>query len=115
RDNLRLLHFGMLFDAVWVSPHDRTADVAALVRRLEVSGVTVVRAREIAEDGLDGVLNRAFDITSLRERYDRFIAAYREQGERVTGPGISPAEALRVRTAVMTDWRAFPNLDPDLP
>ncbi|MFB4315162.1 PaaX family transcriptional regulator C-terminal domain-containing protein [Actinomadura sp. 21ATH] len=87
----------------------------ALVRRLEVSGVTAFHAREITEDGLDDVLNRAFDITSLRDRYDHFITTYREDAERVTRPGISPAEALRLRTAVMTNWRAFPNLDPDLP
>ncbi|GAA1896595.1 PaaX family transcriptional regulator [Actinomadura bangladeshensis] len=115
RDGLRLLHFGMLFDAVWVSPHDRTADVVALTRRLEVSGVTVLRAREIAEEGLDGVLDRAFDITALRERYERFVTTYREEGERVARSGVAPAEALRLRTAVMTDWRVFPNLDPDLP
>ncbi|MEU5884104.1 PaaX family transcriptional regulator C-terminal domain-containing protein [Spirillospora sp. NPDC047279] len=115
RDGLRLLHFGMLFDAVWVSPHDRTSDVVALVRRLDVPGVTVFRAREMTEQGLDGVLDRAFDITTLRERYDHFIATYREEGTKAARPGISPAEALRLRTAVMTDWRAFPNLDPDLP
>ncbi|GLZ11580.1 hypothetical protein Acsp04_18150 [Actinomadura sp. NBRC 104425] len=115
RDGLRLMHFGMLFDAVWVSPHDRTADVAALVRRLGVRGVTVFRADEVADEGFDRVLERAFDVSALRDRYLRFIRRYRKEAGRVTRPGTSPADALRLRTAVMTDWRAFPTLDPDLP
>lgn len=115
RDGLRLLHFGMLFDAVWVSPHDRTAEVIALVRRIGIHGVTVFRAKEVADDALDRVLDRAFDVTALRKRYLRFIRTYREAAERVTRLDLSPGEALRLRTAVMTDWRVFPALDPDLP
>ena len=84
-------------------------------------------AREAGFTKLGSKMSRFFVRSALEARllseaawkqypqHAELIAAYREQGERVTGPGISPAEALRVRTAVMTDWRAFPNLDPDLP
>jgi phenylacetic acid degradation operon negative regulatory protein len=127
RDGLRLLHFGMIFDAVWVSPHDRTDDVVELTRRLGVRGAVVFRARKVADDDLDPVPARAFDVTALRERYLRFIDTHRPVAERLamSGPDIgpmsgplsgpSPAEALRLRTAIMTDWRVFPTLDPDLP
>ncbi|MFC7381278.1 PaaX family transcriptional regulator [Sphaerisporangium rhizosphaerae] len=115
RDGLRLLHFGMVFDAVWVSPHDRTDDVVELVRRLGVRGTVVFRARTVADDDLDPVPHRAFDIAGLRERYLRFIDAHRPVAERLAAGGPSPAEALLLRTAIMTDWRVFPTLDPDLP
>ncbi|MEO3799565.1 PaaX family transcriptional regulator C-terminal domain-containing protein [Nonomuraea sp. B1E8] len=115
RDGLRLLHFGMVFDAVWVSPHDRTDDVVALARRLGVRGVVVFRARKVADDDLDPVPARAFDVTALRERYVRFIDTHRPVAERLARSGPCPTEALRLRTAIMTDWRVFPTLDPDLP
>ncbi|NUS05348.1 MAG: PaaX family transcriptional regulator [Nonomuraea sp.] len=115
RDGLRLLHFGMVFDAVWVSPHDRTDDVVQLVRRLGVRGAAVFRAREVAGDDLDPVLDRAFDLAALRQRYARFIDGHRPVAERLARSSPSPAEALRLRTAIMTDWRVFPTLDPDLP
>ncbi|MFC4536411.1 PaaX family transcriptional regulator C-terminal domain-containing protein [Sphaerisporangium dianthi] len=115
RDGLRLLHFGMIFDAVWVSPHDKTGDVVELVRRLGVRGAVVFRARKVADDDLDPVLDHAFDIAALRERYLRFIDAHRPVAERLAASGPCPAEALRLRTAIMTDWRVFPTLDPDLP
>ncbi|GAB3892993.1 PaaX family transcriptional regulator C-terminal domain-containing protein [Microbispora bryophytorum] len=115
RDGLRLLHFGMLFDAVWVSPHDRTDDVVALARRLGVGGAVVFRAHKVAGDDLGPVLDRAFDIAALRGRYLRFIGAHRPVAERLAVSSPCPAEALRLRTAIMTDWRAFPTLDPDLP
>lgn len=115
RDGLRLLHFGMLFDAVWVCPQDRTGEVVELVGRLGLSGATVFRAREIAADGLAHVLDRAFDIAAVQERYRDFIDTYRQAAARVDRPGISPSWALRLRTALMTDWRVFPTFDPDLP
>ncbi|GGL04414.1 hypothetical protein Sme01_66090 [Sphaerisporangium melleum] len=116
RDGLRLLHFGMIFDAVWVSPHDKTGDVVELARRLGVREAVVFRARDVAAAGLGPVLDRAFDIATLRERYLRFIDAHRPVAERLeTDSAPSPAEALRLRTAIMTDWRVFPTLDPDLP
>ncbi|TDE56312.1 PaaX family transcriptional regulator [Nonomuraea mesophila] len=115
RDGLRLLHFGMMFDAVWVSPHDRTADAADLGRRLGVREVVVFRGREVAGGDMDAVPARAFDVTALRERYLRFIDTHGPVAERLAVSGPSPAEALRLRTAIMTDWRVFPTIDPDLP
>ncbi|MEV4476176.1 PaaX family transcriptional regulator C-terminal domain-containing protein [Nonomuraea sp. NPDC049504] len=115
RDGLRLLHFGMVFDAVWVSPHDRAEDAVALLGRLGVRGAAVFRAREVAGGELEPVLERAFDVGALRERYARFIEAHRPVAERLAGSSPAPAEALRLRTAIMTDWRVFPALDPDLP
>ncbi|MEV5323115.1 PaaX family transcriptional regulator C-terminal domain-containing protein [Nonomuraea sp. NPDC052634] len=115
RDGLRLLHFGMVFDAVWVSPHDRADDALALLSRLGVRGAAVFRAREIAGGDLEPVLERAFDVNALRERYARFIETHRPIAERIAASSPPPAEALRLRTAIMTDWRTFPALDPDLP
>ncbi|NJP97910.1 PaaX family transcriptional regulator [Nonomuraea sp. FMUSA5-5] len=115
RDGLRLLHFGMIFDAVWVSPHDRTDDVVELARRVGVRGVAVFRARKVADDDLEPVLDRAFDLDTLRERYERFIDSHRPVAERLAAAAPSPGEALRLRTAIMTDWRVFPTLDPGLP
>ncbi len=53
---LRFLGFGSVQDSVWVSPHDHSAEVGALLEELGVSGSAVVFVARVGSlDGLGGV------------------------------------------------------------
>ncbi|GAB3577516.1 PaaX family transcriptional regulator C-terminal domain-containing protein [Amycolatopsis endophytica] len=115
RSRLRWLGFGPLYDGVWVSPWDRTGDALRVLRTLGVGTATVARA-EVAEDAPEaGNPLRAWNLDELRKSYLDFLARYADLHARVTAGEAGPAEALAGRTRLMTEWRTFPDADPDLP
>lgn len=111
RGKLRFLGFAPLYDGVWVSPWDRREEVSAALEELDAGEATVVRA---AVSPVTQPL-RAWDVEGLNEAYRRFIERYGPLRERVAAGEVGGTEALTMRTGLMADWRAFPDLDPDLP
>lgn len=114
RTRLRWLGLAPLYDGVWVSPwsvEDRTLDVLA---DLGVSAATVVRA-DLVGAGETGSPVEAWDAGELRQRYEAFLAEHGQLRERIRAGAVGPEEALVARTRLMTQWREFPDLDPDLP
>jgi phenylacetic acid degradation operon negative regulatory protein len=111
---LRFLGFGSVQDSVWVSPHDHSAEVGALLEELGVAASAVVFvARVGSADGLAAMIDRAWDLTGLAARYDAFDAEfspYRARGVRLDDRG-----SFLVRTRLMHLFRGFPALDPELP
>ncbi|HWD02760.1 MAG TPA: PaaX family transcriptional regulator C-terminal domain-containing protein [Amycolatopsis sp.] len=108
---LRFLGFGPVQDGTWLAPHDREAEVLALLDELGVTehaGLmlgtpsTALDVRRFA--------GRAWDLDELSARYDAFVSEF----------GGSPrdlpdAEAFVVRTRLVHEFRVFPTLDPELP
>jgi phenylacetic acid degradation operon negative regulatory protein len=114
---LRFLGFGSVQDSVWVSPHDHSAEVGALLEELGVSSFAVVFVASVGGlDGLPALVARAWDLSGLEDRYAAFVAEFSgfvARGGRARR--LEDAEAFRVRTLVMHLFRGFPFLDPELP
>ena len=115
RKKLSWLGFGPLSAAVWISPHDRVAQVRDAFADERAVRIDAFRSRsegtaadrEIAARSWDlGRLER--DYTEFVRRYEGRLAAYRA-GE-VRGQG-----ALVERMYLIHDYRMFPFRDPDLP
>lgn len=115
RARLRWLGFGPLYDGVWVSPWDHADDALQVLRTLGVACATVARA-EVSENVPEaGNPLRAWDLDELRQSYVDFLGRWAGLRERVAAGDVGPAEALVGRTRLMTEWRSFPDTDPDLP
>ncbi|OZC53666.1 hypothetical protein CH267_15795 [Rhodococcus sp. 06-621-2] len=115
RDGLRRLQFGTLFDAVWVSPHDRGSDALALANTLGLSNVTVIRGEELSARTIEEVVPTSFDLPAVAEKYHEFLHRYSVAWGTIDPSTVPEVHALRLRTEIMTDWRIFPSIDPGLP
>lgn len=115
RTRLGWLGFASLFDGLWVSPHERVAEVTAVLAELNIGTATVLRS-EVAEGSpAGGHPINAWDLDALRDAYLRLLADYEPVAERLRSGQVGTAEALVARTALMDAWRRFPSLDPELP
>jgi phenylacetic acid degradation operon negative regulatory protein len=111
---LRFLGFGSVQDSVWVSPHDHSAEVCALLEELGVAASAVVFVARVGSvDGLAAMVDRAWDLSGLAARYDAFDAEFTPY--RARGVRLDDREAFLVRTRLMHLYRGFPALDPELP
>jgi phenylacetic acid degradation operon negative regulatory protein len=111
---LRFLGFGSVQDSVWLSPHDHSSEVAELLGDLDVAGwATVFVSSPRAGPGLPALVARAWDLNGLGERYQAFHSEF----SRYLGPEASLAdrEAFVIRTRMTHVFRAFAQLDPELP
>ena len=110
---LRFLGFGSLQDGVWISPHDRAAEVASLLEELDLVGhAAVVLGRPAGPTDLEALVARAWDVRGLAERYRAFELAFRRHA---SGNGLADEQAFLVRTRLAHTFRQFPSLDPGLP
>jgi phenylacetic acid degradation operon negative regulatory protein len=116
RKDLRWLGFAPLYDGLWVAPRDHVEDVMTRLKDLGISTATAFRATAIpGKDGASDIPSRAWDLDSLRERYEHFIAFAEQLRDSTKAGNVPPMDALVARTRVMDEWRAFPGLDPELP
>lgn len=112
---LHFLGFGSVQDSVWVSPHDHSAEVVELLGELGVAAHGTVFLASVGEGpGLPALVARAWDLTGLEERYGAFCSEFERHlasGE----PSLGDREAFLVRTRMTHAFRAFAQLDPELP
>ncbi len=106
---LRFLGFGPVHDGGWLAPHDRVAEVAALLAELGVSEHAGVLLGAPTSD-FAVFVPRVWDLGALDERYRAFVAEFADAG---TAPDERSAFGLRVRLAHA--YRQFVPLDPELP
>ena len=112
---LRFLGFGSVQDSVWVSPHDHSTEVAELLRELGVAEHgTVFVARVGDGPGLPALVARAWDLTGLEEGYGAFCLEF-EPYRAAGGTSLGDREAFLVRTRMTHVFRAFAQVDPELP
>ncbi|GAA4730776.1 PaaX family transcriptional regulator [Phytohabitans rumicis] len=115
RTRLGWYGFAPLYDGLWVCPHERIAEVTAILSELGIDRATVFTA-ELARGGPGaGHPTLAWDLDALRGGYERLLSAYEPVRQRWRGGRVGTAEALVARTALMDDWRTMPGLDPELP
>ncbi|WP_030422224.1 PaaX family transcriptional regulator C-terminal domain-containing protein [Streptomyces sp. SCSIO 75703] len=110
---LRFLGFGSVQDGNWISVGDHEEEVVRLVTELGVGEFcSLVTGRLSTAFSLRPIVERAWDLPALNDRYDAFV---REFGAAQEAAGQGDATAFRVRTQLMHNFRQFPALDPGLP
>jgi phenylacetic acid degradation operon negative regulatory protein len=113
---LRFLGFGSVQDGTWVSPHDREAEVAALVASLGVSeSVAVLLGRPASSIDFLPFARRAWDLDHLDARYEAFAREFSAYVPARVRRQLSEREAFLLRTRLVHMFRTFPFLDPELP
>jgi phenylacetic acid degradation operon negative regulatory protein len=116
RSRMRWLGLAPLYDGVWVSPRDVSAQVTEELTQVGVPQATVLRARtEHPGPGAVGHPLTAWNLDELAQTYRNFLDEFEPLCRRVRAGRVGAAEALVARTAVMDTWRRFPGLDPELP
>lgn len=107
---LRFLGFGSVQDGTWLAPHDREAEVAALLTELDVAEhAGVLLGRPATSVDFAVFVARVWDLDQLAERYRAFAEHF---GHHEIG---DDREALLLRTRLVHTFREFPFLDPELP
>jgi phenylacetic acid degradation operon negative regulatory protein len=114
RSTLEKLGFAPMTDAIWVSPHDRSIDVADVAAELGVN-VAILRATEVLPDRTAMSPLDAFDLDRLRALYTGYLERFGPIAEREAAGDVSPSEALQFRSAALREWREISLEDPDLP
>jgi phenylacetic acid degradation operon negative regulatory protein len=111
---LRFLGFGSVQDSLWVSPHDHCTEVADLLGELGVAEHGTVFVSSVrAGPGLPALVSRAWDLSGLSDRYEAFCTEF--EGYLTSDASLGDHEAFLVRTQLMHTFRAFAQLDPELP
>ncbi len=121
RSELSSLGFGMLTNAVWVSPRDRLAPIQQLANSLHIKPYV-----QIFQGKLDGLtpcselVARCWRLDSINIEYAKFIKQYESsfrefQARLRTGAAIESSEYFFRRFMLMHEFRRFPYLDPQLP
>lgn len=107
RTRLAWAGFGQLQPGLWIGAHAEREDEAAAVLRDVAATSFVARSGEIGDART--ILERAWDLDALEERYEAFIDTF---GPRRPRGGDETFVAL---TELVHAWRQFPFLDPALP
>jgi phenylacetic acid degradation operon negative regulatory protein len=115
RKKLAWLGFGPLSASVWLSPHDRTAQVREAFAAEPAIQLDTFRARSQGNGSDRDIASRSWDLAQLNRDYDGFVRRYdgRLAGYRAGAP--SGRDALAERMTLIHDYRMFPFRDPDLP
>jgi len=124
RDRLRLelgwLGYGALSEATWISPHDLTAEVEELARRIEVRDhIYLFHVRHQGSTQPSDVVARCRDIDRIHQKYASFIGECRPKLESHVerlrrGETIEPSECFVERFSLIHVYRRLPYFDPDL-
>lgn len=115
RKKLAWLGFGPLSPSVWLSPHDRVAQVKAEFAGHAAVRLDVFHARSEGVAADRGMAGRAWDLAAIDRDYAGLLAAYRPRLARYRAGELRGREALVERVRLMHDYRLFPFRDPDLP
>jgi phenylacetic acid degradation operon negative regulatory protein len=113
---LRFLGFGSVQDGTWISPHDREADVAALILSLGLSEyIGVLLGRPASSFNFLRFARRAWDLDHLDARYEAFAQEFSRYRSERSRQRLSDRDAFLLRTRLVHMFRSFPFLDPELP
>ncbi|MEN3356427.1 MAG: phenylacetic acid degradation operon negative regulatory protein [Mycobacteriales bacterium] len=111
RTRLTWAGFGSPAAGAWISPHsEREPEAKQIVAELTPDAPAMSFLARYGQVGAeDALVARAWDLTDVEERYERFIDDF---------TGLGPATGAAVlyqQTRLVHEWRRFPFLDPRLP
>ncbi|MBW0114837.1 PaaX family transcriptional regulator [Pseudonocardia abyssalis] len=115
RKKLAWLGFGPLSASVWLSPHDRIAQVKAGFAEHSAVRLDAFHARSEGAGADRGMADRSWDLAALDRDYAALLAEYRPRLTRYRAGELLGRDALVERMRLMHDYRRFPFRDPDLP
>ena len=116
RNHLRWMGFAPLYDALWISPREFSAQAWNDLGMMRLDTVTAFRAQHI---DLTRTAGRppvdAWRLPAIAARYEEFIHRWSPIVPSVRAGQLDGARAVRARTEVMDHYRRFSTLDPQLP
>lgn len=121
RKRLTWLGFGRLAPGTWISPHDRQADVEAMLEDLDAREYVQLFSSLQLKSGEDReVVERCWDMKGLNQKYAKFIARWEPEYDKcahslVSGEGVPTAQCFARRFWITHEYSPFPRLDPNLP
>lgn len=116
RSRLRWLTFWPIYDATWVTPHDRLDAAREQLNDLEIRDSFILRSTEVEMlPGGRSRLDAAWRLPELAEAYQRYNERYEPLWKQASNGRTSPQEALVARGELVDDWRLVVRDDPDLP
>jgi phenylacetic acid degradation operon negative regulatory protein len=121
RSELSTLGFGMLTNAAWLSPCDKSVHIQQLTASLHIQPYVHLFHGELG--GLTSCRDlaaRCWDLETINSEYAQFIKKHDSQLaalETRAGAGgvIEPSEFFIKRFTLLHDYRRFPYRDPQLP
>ena len=116
RSRLRWLTFWPIYDATWVTPHDRFDAAREQLADLEIGDALVLRSADV--DLLPGGRSRlddAWRLGELAKAYLDYFERFEPLWDRAMSGVTTPDEALVSRGELVDEWRALVRDDPDLP
>lgn len=115
RKRLSWLGFGMLSSSVWISPHNRIAEVRASFAEQTSIRLDALRARSEGATADRDMATRSWDLAALNKDYGELLDRYRPRLAVYRTGEPRGREALVERMRLTHDYRLFPFRDPDLP
>jgi phenylacetic acid degradation operon negative regulatory protein len=115
RKKLSWLGFGPLAASVWLSPHDRTAQVLDAFADEPVIRLDVFSSRSAGTDSDREIATRSWDLARLERDYTEFVLRYQGRLADYRAGAVRGKNALVERMYLIHDYRMFPFRDPDLP
>ncbi|WP_028938159.1 PaaX family transcriptional regulator [Pseudonocardia spinosispora] len=115
RKKLQWLGFGPLAQSVWVSPHDRVAQVRDSFADQSSIQLDLLHARSEGADHDRDIAARAWDLSRLDQDYARLLRRYQARMDEYRSGDLDGPEALAERMQLVYDYQKLPFQDPDLP
>lgn len=115
RKKLVWFGFGNLAPGTWVSPHNRQAELTAVLADLDIAPFATLFQAETGTD--EEIVQKCWDIPALAADYRRFLHRHQPEYDeaRASRDGLT-AEACFVRRFWLTyNFQRFPLKDPNLP
>jgi phenylacetic acid degradation operon negative regulatory protein len=121
RKRLTWLGFGRLAPGTWISPHNRHAEVEAMLDDLGIRDyVQLFSGLRLASGEDRDIVGRCWDLKSLNQQYAWFLSKWEPDYEKCAqslakGDGLPPAQCFAQRFWITHEYSPFPRLDPNLP
>ncbi len=121
RRELEWMGFGMLTNALWISPHDYRREVEQLAESLGLCAhIEMFTARHDGFADPATIVARCWNLPAINARYAAFIEKYKpmyEQHVRLLqrGDDLEPSQYFVHRFNLIHEYRRFPFRDPELP
>jgi len=107
RTRLTSAAFGSPAPGVWISTHaERLGEVEQVLAGAGLAGEAQIFRGTHADGQLPALVSQAWDLESVSQLYDDFIATFGATG---------PRDPLASTIGLVHAWRRFPWTDPDLP
>ena len=113
KKKLSWLGFGSLTPSTWLSPRDVSAETLKLQSEFPTATIDLLTSRTNNLEVDRSLVARCWDVSLLESDYRSFIESHQHLLD--AAGSLEGAEALAVRTEIVSTYRHFPFRDPSLP